>query len=193
MINMKRLLTNVLNTLKGKVSKDGDTMSGNLIVRTNDTSYVEARTVNSQGNMVAGGSVRSTASGDFGVYDVLHGKWAIRIGSDNRPHVPIFNTLLYSTKRMANTVGIAYTYISAPALANWNMVAVRFVVHENSQILYFTRGETIERSLTDWPSAGKFRGTILVDWGNKRIGIRCINAPSGKQNLVYFDYVYGVL
>ena len=75
------------------------------------------------------------------------------------------------------------------------MVAVRLTVCENSQLLFFVRGESHERSLTDWPNAGKFRGGLYVDWANNRIGLRCLNAGANndRKDLVYFDYVYGVL
>lgn len=194
MINLKRLLTNVLNTLNGKVSKTGDTMSGNLdVVKAGNSRVKVASTQNS--TTVANGGLQSTTDGDFGVYDDVHSRWLARTDSNGQLHVPTTLTVLNTTKVYCTAVGTSYRYTTIPALANWNVVAVRFTVHEQSQLLFFVRGEGYERSLTDWPAAGKFRGGIYIDWNNNRIGIRCLSGGSqgNLAHLVFFDIVYGVL
>ena len=194
MINVKKLLTKILTSLANKVDRTGDTMSGDLVVeKEGGTSRIKAITLE-DGTQVAGGQFASNSVGNFGIYDTTHNKWMIRSDIDGTTHVPATLTTLMATK-ITTTVGTTYKYTAIPPLSNWNVIAIRFVVHENSQILFFVRGEVAERSLTDWPAAGKFRGGIWVDWKNNRIGFRCLNA--GSQNnythLVYFDYVYGVL
>jgi hypothetical protein len=90
---------------------------------------------------------------------------------------------------------MAYAYTAVSALADWSIVAVRFTVYETVQILFFVRGISGASTLVDNPSAGRFRGSITVDWINNRIGIRCLNAGNGntRYDLVYFDRIYGVL
>ena len=104
-------------------------------------------------------------------------------------------TQLYNTRTEATKVGTAWEYHTHAFLANWDMIAVRFVVHEQFEVFYIVRGDTLERGLTDWPSAEKFRGMIYVDWVNNRIGIRAINAGSNGSyyNLIYYRTIYGIV
>lgn len=183
--------------IANKVSKTGDTMSGDLTVeKADDTSRLKVSVI-SDGVAVSGGQLACNEMGNFGAYDNIHNKWLIRSDLDGTVHVPITFTLIHSTKIVATSIGISssYTYVSVPALNKWNMVAIHVSVHENSQLLFFIRGEMFDRSLTDWPSAGKFRGSFLVDWNNNRIGMRCLNAGTNDMypKFVFFDYVYGVL
>ena len=102
---------------------------------------------------------------------------------------------LYNTRTETTKVGTDWEYHTHAFLAEWDVIAVRFIVHEHIEVFYIVRGDTIERSLTDWPSAGKFRGTMYVDWANSRIGIRAISAgTSGSYyNLIYYSTIYGIV
>ena len=104
-------------------------------------------------------------------------------------------TQLYNTRTETTKVGTDWEYHTHAFLANWDAIAVRFIVHEHIEFIYIVRGDTIERSLTDWPDAGKFRGTLYVDWANNRIGIRAISAgTSGSYyNLIYYSTIYGIV
>jgi len=174
-----------------KVNKAGDTMSGDLLIdkqNTSDVSKIEVITSSAHGDM------RSEPNGNFGLHDNQHNKFLIRSDNNGYLHSDITPKLIWSFKSYCTTVGTTYTYFQRGELPSWNAILIRFTVHENSQLLLFIRGENHERSLTDWPAAGKFRGGILVDWANSRIGMRCLNAGTNnnRPDLVYFDYIYGV-
>jgi len=183
----------VTQSLASKVDKTGDTMSGDLVLEKEaDTCRVRVGTTNN-GEPVAGGQLACNDAGDFGVYDNVHNKWLAMSDSDGTVHRPITLKTLSTEKVMGKKVSTTVQYTNVPAIADWNMIAVRFTVHENVQLLFFVRGESHERSLTDWPTAGKFRGGLQVDWNNNRIGMRCLNAGSpSHSNLIYFDMIYGV-
>lgn len=188
----------VTQSLASKVDKTGDTLSGELKVVIPDGSnhakmYTECRDAN--GNLLSAGALESSLSGNTGVYDYKNGRWVCRNDADGRPHIPVNPVVIYSTKTACTSAGTSRKYVSVPGLANWSIVAIHVSVHEHVQVLFFARGEAHERSLTDWPTAGKFRGAFLVDWANNRIGMRCLNAGTNNQycHLVYFDYIYGVL
>lgn len=193
MINMKKLLTKILQALGSTVSKTGDTMTGDLqITRDGATSLVRVTSLDGD-TTVADGQLSVSEFGSCGVYDLLHTKWVIRTDADGNQHIPLSMTVLNSTKVACTSIGTTYRYVSVPGMANWNVIFVHLVVHEVSDVYMCVRGESLERTATDAPSAGRFRGGMIVDWRNNRIGIRCVNAPTGRQNLVYLDYVYGVI
>lgn len=104
-------------------------------------------------------------------------------------------TQLYNTRTETTKVGTDWEYHTHAFLANWDAIAIRFIVHEHKEFIYIVRGDTIERSLTDWPSAGKFRGEMYVDWANNRIGIRAISAGTSgsRYNLIYYSTIYGIV
>ena len=183
----------VTQSLASKVDKTGDTMSGDLVLEKEaDTCRVRVGTTNN-GEPVAGGQLACNDAGDFGVYDNVHNKWLAMSDTDGTVHIPITLKTLSTEKVMGKKVSTTAQYTNVPAIADWNMIAVRFTVNENMQLLFFVRGESHERSLTDWPTAGKFRGGLQVDWNNNRIGMRCLNAGSTPHsNLIYFDMIYGV-
>lgn len=198
MINLKKLLTSINNAIRNKVNRSGDTLSGELKVVIPDGSnnakfYTECH--DTDGNLVSAGALESSLSGNVGFYDYKHGRWVCRDDADGRPHVPVSPAVLFSTKIACTGIGTSYKYTSVPGLANWSIVAVHFVVHEVAQVLIFFRGEAIDRSISDYTSSGRFRGTITVDWANNRIGIRAISSGSSTSyvKFIYFNYVFGVL
>jgi len=198
MINLKKLLTNINNAIHDKVNRSGDTLSGELKVVIPDGSnhakmYTECH--DTKGNLVSAGALESSLNGNVGLYDYKHGRWVCRDDVDGRPHVPVNLAVLNSAKVACTTVGTSFKYTTIAGLANWHVVAVHFTVYETSQVAFFVRGEGHERMLTDAPNVGRFRGGIVVDWSHNRIGIRAIAAGSNNQycQLVYFDYIYGVL
>lgn len=193
MINMKKLLTKILQALGSAVSKSGDTMTGDLqVIRDGGASCVRVISLDGE-TTIADGQLSVSEYGSCGIYDNLHSKWVIRTDANGKQHIPLSMTILNSNKIACTTIGTSYRYVNISGLANWNIVAVHFTVHEVSDVYVCIRGENIERTATDAPSAGRFRGGMIVDWRNNRIGIRCVNAPTGRQNLVYLDYVYGVI
>ena len=193
MISMKKLLTKILQALGNTVSKTGDTMTGDLQV-TRDGGASRVRVTSLDGDTtVADGQLSVSEFGSCGLYDLLHSKWVIRTDADGKQHIPLSMTVLNSSKVACTTIGTTYRYVSIPGMANWNIIAIHMTVHEVSSLFVCVRGESHERTATDAPSAGRFRGGMVVDWRNNRIGIRCVNAPTGRQNLVYLDYVYGVI
>ena len=104
-------------------------------------------------------------------------------------------TQLYNTRTETTKVGTDWEYHKHAFLADWDMIAISFVVHEHVEVFYIVRGDTLERGLTDWPDAGKFRGTLYVDWTNNQIGIRAISAgTSGTHyNLINYQTIYGIV
>lgn len=197
-LNIKKFYALFTNTLNSKVNRSGDTLSGELKVVIPDGSnhakmYTECR--DADGNLVSAGAVESSLSGNTGFYDYKHGRWVCRDDKDGRPHVPVNPAVINSSKVSCTTVGTSFKYTTIPGLANWSVVAVHFTVYEASQVLFFFRGETHERMPIDAPALGRFRGGIIVDWSNNRIGIRAIAAGSSNNyaNNIYFDYVYGIL
>ena len=198
MLNIKKFYAWLVNTLNSKVNRAGDTLSGELKVVIPDGSshakmYTECR--DADGNLVSAGALESSLSGNTGLYDYKHGRWVCRDDADGRPHVPVNPAVLNSTKIACTTVGTSFRYTTVSGLANWSVVGVHFTVYETSQVAFFIRSEGHERMLTDAPSLGRFRGGIIVDWSNNRIGIRAIAAGSSNNyaNNIYFDYVYGIL
>ena len=193
MISMKKLLTKILLAIGNAVSKTGDTMTGDLQV-TRDGGASCVRVISLDGETtVADGQLSVSEFGSCGLYDNLHSKWVIRTDANGKQHVPFSMAVLNSNKIACTAIGTSYRYVSIPAMANWHMIAVHLTVHEVSDVIMCMRGESFERAVTDESSAGRFRCGMIVDWNNNRIGIRCINAPTGRQNLVFFNYVYGVL
>ena len=104
-------------------------------------------------------------------------------------------TQLYNTNTVATKVGTAWEYHKHSFLSDWDAIAVQFVVHEHIEVFYIVRGDTLERSLTDWPDAGKFRGSLYVDWANNQIGIRAISAGTNGShyNLIHYQTIYGII
>lgn len=198
MLNIKKFYAWLVNTLNSKVNRAGDTLSGELKVVIPDGSdnaklYTECH--DAEGNLLSAGALESSLSGNTGFYDYKHGRWVCRDDADGRPHVPVNPAVLNSTKVACTTVGTSFKYTTVSGLANWSVVAVHFTVYETSQLFFFVRGESHERMLTDAPNLGRFRGGIIVDWHNNRIGVRAIAAGSSNNyaNNIYFDYVYGIL
>jgi hypothetical protein len=199
MLNIKKFYAWLVNTLNSKVNRAGDTLSGELKVVIPDGSAharLRAQCYDEDSNLLSDGALESSLSGNTGFYDYKHGRWVCRNDADGRPHVPVSPAVLNTAKVACTTIGTSYKYTSVPGLSNWSIVAVHFIVHEVTQILIFFRGEAYDRSLTDNSnSSGRFRGTIIVDWNNNRIGIRAIQSGNSTTyvNLIYFDYVYGIL
>lgn len=104
-------------------------------------------------------------------------------------------TQLYNTRTEPTKIGTVWEYHTHDFLADWDMIAIQFIVHEHVEVFYIVRGDTLERGLTDWPDAGKFRGSLYVNWANNQIGIRAINAGSSRSNynLIYYSTIYGII
>ena len=197
-LNIKKFYAFFTNTLNSKVNRSGDTLSGELKVVIPDGSNharLRAQCYDEDSNLLSDGALEASLNGNTGFYDYKHGRWVCRNDADGRPHVPVNPAVLNTAKVACTTVGTSFRYTTVSGLANWSLVAVHFTVYETSQVLICVRGESHERMLTDAPNLGRFRGGIVVDWNNNRIGIRAIAAGSNNNyaNTIYFDYVYGIL
>ena len=192
--NLQNFVTQSLST---KVDKTGDTMSGDLsIEKDEDACRIKVKTSHN-GDIVAEGGFRSTregSGGSFGVYDDLHRKWLLKANEFGDVLLNIRPVILYGIKVPCTKVGTTYEYTTVNGLSNWNMIVIKFVVHEQAIPLYICKWDTNDYSLCDNPAAGRFRGTVKVDWDNNRIGVRCIRA--GNQNnyahLIFIESVTGV-
>lgn len=172
------------------VSKSGDIMSGALKVSTSNTA---AQVIAEESTSTASCMLTANASGQAGVYDSGNDKWMISTDSGGDIHMPITAHILYSTRTSATKIGLEYEDTKIPALANWNAVLVLFTVYETSNSFLFIRGEDADHSIVEFPTIGRFRGTIKVDWANNNIRMRCIAAPSDSYiNLIHFDSVIGL-
>ena len=184
------------NEIDKKLNKSGGDINGLLSINATGTTGNDGAVLVRSDAGDASGELIADRNGEFGLWDMKHGRWVCKDDADGRPHVPVNPAVLFSTKIACTGIGTSYKYTSVPGLANWSIVAVHFTVHEVTQVLIFFRGEASDRSLTDITnSVGRFRGTIIVDWNNNRIGIRAIQAGDSAThaNLIYFDYVYGIL
>jgi len=175
-----------------KLDKSGGFLTGNVSVDRRGTSNIPSVGVITD---TGKGEMRASPNGSFGLYDTRVSKCLVETDTNGEIHSDVRASNFWSHKWYCTRVGTSYEYFTIAEIASWNAILVKFTVHENVQMILFVRGESQERSLTDWPAAGKFRGGIKVDWDNNRICMRCLNA--GAQNnhpdLVYFDYIYGVL
>lgn len=102
--------------------------------------------------------------------------------------------LLDGSKYECTQTGTTYEYTSISGMDDYNVIAVYFRVHEVCQLYLFVRGVNVEVSITDAPAAGRFRGSLKVDWENEQIGIRAVNAGSAgtRYELIFFKGVYGI-
>ena len=183
------------NEIDKKLNKSGGAITGLLSINASESTGNDGAVLVRSDAGNASGELIANRSGEFGVYDMNHGNWLINSDADGYLHAGITPKLINSEKHTAATVGMDYSYIPFADIDDFNVILVRFTVHEQRQMCVFVRGVNIEYSLTDYPSAGKFRGTLSVDWSGRSIVIRCINAgPNNNHlNLVYFDQIYGVL
>ena len=91
MLDVKKLFTKILTTLKNKVSKTGDTMSGNLTVSRSGYDSVVQSTNGTQKI-----ELRCTTGGYRGIYDPVLQKWLIQINPDDIINIasPIYSNLI---------------------------------------------------------------------------------------------------
>lgn len=178
-----------------KLDKSGGAINGLLSINATKTTGNDGAVLVRSDAGDASGELIADRDGEFGLWDTKHGRWVCKDDADGRPHVPVNPAVLNTAKVACTTVGMSFKYTTVSGLANWSVVAVHFTVYETSSVLFFVRGEGHERMLTDAPNLGRFRGGIVVDWNNNRIGIRAIAAGSSNNypNTIYFDYAYGIL
>lgn len=91
MLDVKKLFTKILTTLKNKVSKTGDTMSGNLTVSRSGYDSVVQSTNGTQKI-----ELRCTTGGYRGIYDPVLQKWLIQINPNDIINIasPIYSNLI---------------------------------------------------------------------------------------------------
>lgn len=183
------------NEIDKKLNKSGGAINGLLSINATETTGNDGAVLVRSDAGGASGELIADRDGEFGLWDTEHGRWVCKNDADGRPHVPVNPEVLNTTKVSCTTVGMSFKYTTVSGLANWSIVAINFTVYEARQVLFFIRGETHERLFVDAPDLGRFRGGIVVDWSNNRIGIRAIAAGSNNRYAgnVYFDYVYGIL
>lgn len=128
--------------------------------------------------------------------DETNGSSELHVASDSYFYNPIYIkniTTIYDTKTTASSTQSEYTYVSIPALAKYNIVAIRAEVRNIRQILYFIRpfGNT-PQMIMDMSDTTYIRGQFLIDWTNNRIGIRWVNGTSSFASSIFFQQVYGI-
>lgn len=104
-------------------------------------------------------------------------------------------TTIYNTKLTAPSTQNSWAYTSAiDALANYNIVLVRCECQNTRQLLVFCRkfGDA-PMYLSDMSGSTYVRGGYIVDWTNKKIGVRWINGTSSLVENIYIQQVYGIL
>lgn len=104
-------------------------------------------------------------------------------------------TVINNTKITAEGVGTTWEYHTYADLANWDVIAIQCCVHEQTNVFWVARGDNLERCITDYPSAGKFRGGFYIDWNNNRVGMRVINAGANdtRTDLIWYQTIYGIV
>lgn len=104
-------------------------------------------------------------------------------------------TTIYNTKLTAPSTQNSWAYTSAiDALANYNIVLVRCECQNTRQLLVFCRkfGDA-PMYLSDMSGSTYVRGGYIVDWTNKKIGVRWVNGTSSLVENIYIQQVYGIL
>ena len=110
MLDVKKLFTKILTTLKNKVSKTGDTMSGNLTVSRSGYDSVVQSTNGTQKI-----ELRCTTGGSRGIYDPVLQKWLIQINPDDIVNItsPIPSSspkiMVVSSSSFAGTLAVVTT------------------------------------------------------------------------------------
>ena len=195
MVDLKALLTKIIEAISDKVSKAGDTMYGDLTIAKldNTNNWQEARVTCTTASGGSGRMAATETTGRFGLWDIKHRKWIIRSESDGSVIAYINPVTLYNTKLTAPTTQNQYAYASAAELANYNVVLVRCECGNVRQMLVFCRlfGDS---PLYIFDNNDTYlRGGFLVDWTNNRIGVRWVNGTSQMASNVFFQQVYGIL
>lgn len=104
-------------------------------------------------------------------------------------------TTIYNTKLTAPSTQNSWAYTSAiDALANYNIVLVRCECQNTRQLLVFCRkfGDA-PMYLSDMSGSTYVRGGYIVDWTNKKIGVKWVNGTSSLVENIYIQQVYGIL
>ena len=182
------------NEIDKKLNKSGGAINGLLSINATETTGNDGAVLVRSDAGGASGELIADRNGEFGLWDMKHGNWLINSDADGYLHAGITPKLINSEKQTAANVSTDYSYIPFADIDDFNVILVRFTVHEQQQMCIFVRGTNSQYALTDYPSAGKFRGTLTVDWSAHSVAIRCIETGTASGlNLVYFDYVYGIL
>lgn len=157
---------------------------------------LRVRTFDANNDVIADGQLSASTGGNFGLYDQKHSKWLIRSDTDGQSHfAPIAITTLYNTKTTASSTQNTWVYTSAISnLANYNIVALRAEVYNIRQILFFLRplGDAAQMVM-DMSGTTYIRAQFIVDWTNKKVGVRWVNGTSDLSSGIYFQQVYGIM
>lgn len=196
MINMKKLLTKILQALGNTVSKTGDTMTGDLqITRDGITSCVRVTSLNGN-TTVADGQLSANTSGNFGLYDQIHDKWLIRSNKSAKEilfGMPLHISTIYNTKLTAPSAQNTWAEASVPNIANYNIILMRCECFNCRQLLVFCRNfGTGALYLTDNAST-YVRGGYRIDWTNNKVGVQWLNGTTTTASTVYIQQVYGIV
>lgn len=157
---------------------------------------LRVRSFDANNAVVADGQLSASTSGNFGLYDQKHNKWLIRSDSSSRMvfGMPMYIQTIHNTKHTAPSTQNSYTYSSAISeLANYNIVLVHCSCGNCRQLLIFCRSlGNAEQYISD--NNGTYvRGGYIVDWTNKKIGVRWVNGTSSTATNIYIQQVYGIL
>lgn len=129
MLDVKKLFTKILTTLKNKVSKTGDTMSGNLTVSRSGYDSVVQSTNGTQKI-----ELRCTSGGYRGIYDPVSQKWLIQINPDDIIAIasPIYNNLIIDRSSSDTATSAALKVIAgAGSGAEGNTISIYAATDSN--------------------------------------------------------------
>lgn len=151
MLDVKKLFTKILTTLKNKVSKTGDTMSGDLVInRTNSDSQVQCT------NGTQKIELRCTTGGYRGIYDPVLQKWLIQINPDDIVNItsPIYSNLIIDRSSSDTSTSAALKLIAgAGSGAEGNAISMYAATGSNKGLYSYGTATNNENEWIIWYNA----------------------------------------
>lgn len=101
--------------------------------------------------------------------------------------------LLHDGPIRATRINTEYEYTSIPDIEKYNVIGIGFHVHNCHQFVIAVRPYSSWIIISDRPSQTSYiRGGCTVDWGNNRVGIRCIQGTASTVSNILIDKIYGI-
>lgn len=151
MLDVKKLFTKILTTLKNKVSKTGDTMSGDLVIKqANSDSKVQAT------NGTQKIELRCTTGGYRGIYDPVLQKWLIQINPNDIVSIasPIYSNLIIDRSSSDTASSAALKVIAgAGSGAEGNAIGIYAATSSNKGLYSYGTATNNENEWIIWYNA----------------------------------------
>ncbi len=151
MLDVKKLFTKILTTLKNKVSKTGDTMSGDLVIKqANSDSKVQAT------NGTQKIELRCTTGGYRGIYDPVLQKWLIQINPNDIVSIasPIYSNLIIDRSSSDTATSAALKVIAgAGSGAEGNAIGIYAATSSNKGLYSYGTATNNENEWIIWYNA----------------------------------------